>query len=160
MQNLPTRKSPRLTGYDYSRDGIYFLTICTEDRKPLLSQIVGADAHIGPQVKLTPIGRTVEHYLLRIPGLAAYVIMPNHIHLLLRLDSGSMRESSPTSVSSAARSFKTLATKAVGHSIWQSGFYDHIIRDEQDYDRHLQYIAENPAKWAQDEYYSQGKWPG
>lgn len=61
-----------------------------------------------------------------------------------------MWSSHPTNVSGDIRTFKTLVTKDIGKSIWQSKFYDHIIRDEYDYMVHLQYIDENPAKWIED----------
>lgn len=64
-----------------------------------------------------------------------------------------MWASVPTTISSDIRSFKTLVTKEIGKSFWQSKFYDHIIRNEEDYIIHLQYIEENPYKWNTDEYY-------
>lgn len=79
--------------------------------------------------------------------------MPNHIHLIIIKQSGAMWSSHPTNVSGDIRTFKTLVTKDTGKSIWQSKFYDHIIRDEYDYMVHLQYIDENPAKWIEDKYY-------
>ena len=47
-----------------------------------------------------------------------------------------------------------MVTREVGHSVWQASFYDHIIRSRTDYLRIWQYIDENPARWAEDEYYS------
>lgn len=121
-----------------------------------LSRIVGADAHIGPQTALTEWGRVVEEYLLRIPGIDAYVIMPNHVHMIVRIESedGSMWASTPTqSISDRVRSLKTLVSKKIGVSIWQRSFYDHVIRSEKDYLGIRQYIDDNPAGWAEDEYY-------
>ena len=61
-----------------------------------------------------------------------------------------MWASAPTAV----RSFKTLVTKQFGAPVWQRGYYDHIIRDESDFLRIWRYIDENPARWADDEYYT------
>ena len=116
-----------------------------------------SDAYIDPQVYLSPYGRIVERYIKTIPGIDKYVIMPNHVHLIIRIDAakGPMWASAPTqSLSSRIRSFKTLVSKEIGRSLWQRSYYDHVIRNEADYLRIWQYIDENPAKWTEDEYYS------
>ena len=147
------RKPNRLKNYDYSSQGAYFITICTLDRKCILSRIVGGDALIAPQTNLTHCGEIARKYIESMPGIDKYVIMPNHIHLLIAID-GPMKASAPTiSVPNLIRSFKVLVSKEIGQSIWQRSFYDHIIRDEDDYLNHLQYIENNPAKWSEDKYY-------
>ena len=105
----------------------------------------------------------VEKYLRSIPGVGEYVIMPNHVHLILRISAmhpaeGPMWASAPTkaSVPQLIRSWKTLVSKELGRSIWQRSYYDRIIRNEQEYLIRLQYIAENPAKWAEDDYFNPG----
>ena len=148
----PTRKNIRLPEYDYATPGAYFLTVCTKDRKPLLSQVVsvGADAHIVPSA----YGKVVDKFLQTIPGIEKYVIMPNHIHLLIRIENGPMWASAPTkSLSSRIRSFKTLVTKEVGRSLFQRSFYDHVIRGEEDYREIWNYIEENPLRWQEDRFY-------
>ena len=161
---MEQRKHPRLEGYDYSQSGVYFVTICTRNRERILSRIssVGPDDPIGPIPLLTKTGEIVERYILGIetayPGITVdqYAIMPNHIHLLLRFptpEDGPMRSSGPT-LGMVVRGMKRMITKEVGNSIFQPSFYDHIIRDEADYLRIWQYIDENPAKWAEDEYYT------
>lgn len=172
---MQTRKNPRLSGYDYSRDGIYFVTICTADRQSLLGTIrpaVGGDAHIAPPspgtsvsvggdayiapsltdstaaVDLTPLGRVVEKYLRSMPGVEKYVVIPDHVHILVRIADGPMKASAPTaSLPQLIRSLKGLCTKAAGHPIWQRGYYDHIIRDENDFLRCWKYLDENPVSW-------------
>ena len=151
---MPERKQNRLVDYDYSQPGAYFITVCTKDHKCCLSTIVGGDAHIAPYAKLTPMGMVVEKYLQSIPGVGEYVIMPNHVHMILRISAhnavqGPMWASAPTDVSipSLIRSWKTLVSKELGKSIWQRSYYDHIIRDEMDYIIKAKYIAENPSKW-------------
>ena len=122
---------------------------------------VGADAYIGPHMVLSKIGTVVEKYTRSIPGIDHYVIMPNHVHMILKISAtnpldGPMWASAPTNgtVSDRIRSWKTLISKAVGCSIWQRSFYDHIIRNERDYITISEYILNNPAKWREDKYYT------
>ena len=142
------RKQNRLIGYDYSQNGAYFITICTQDRKKILSQIVGDDAHIVPK----PYGYIAEKYIRNVPEIEKYVIMPDHIHMIIRLENGSMWASTPTDakgnrIASIVRSIKTLTTKEIGISIFQRSYYDHVIRNQQDYDEIWKYIENNPTKW-------------
>ena len=116
---------------------------------------VGGDAHIAPHmaeppaaVNLTSLGRVVEKYLHSMPGVDRYVVMPDHVHILVRIAGRPMRTSAPTvSLPKLVRSFKGLCTKAAGHPIWQRGYYDHIIRDENDFLRCWKYLDENPVSW-------------
>ncbi len=85
-----------------------------------------------------------------------YVIMPNHIHMIIEIhrENGSMWASTPTqSVSQLIKSFKILVTKQIGFSLWQRSFHDHIIRNEQEYEKIWEYIATNPLKWEEDCFY-------
>ena len=144
MQDLPKRKKLRLKNFDYTKEGYYFLTICTKDKQHILSDIVSD--HDNPAiVRLTAIGEISESYLKSIPGIDKYVIMPNHIHLIIHKTNGK-------SISSDMRSFKALVSKKAGQSIWQTSYYDHIIRNEEDYQEKRQYIDENPLRWIEDEY--------
>ena len=105
MKNeLPKRKPTRLKGYDYSTPGAYFITICVKDKKQLLSKIiVGDDALIVPQNHLSNCGLICDKYINNINNkyenvtVDKYVIMPNHIHLIIFLH-GTMRASSPTTL--------------------------------------------------------------
>ena len=88
---LPDRKGNRLKGYDYSARGVYFVTICTQNRVCNLGLVVGADARIGPHdglnpdvhIELSPLDRIAEQALLQMDGSLHYVIMPNHIHFFV-----------------------------------------------------------------------------
>ena len=142
--DLPKRKPIRLEEYDYSQNGVYFVTICTKDRKPILCDIVGDDAHIVPK----KYGLIVEKYIRNVPEIDKYVVMPDHIHMIIRIDNGTMWASSPTkNISSIIRSIKVLTTKEIGESIFQRSYYDHIIRNEGDYKEVWEYIENNPIKW-------------
>ena len=148
---MDTRKAVRLSEYDYATPGAYFVTICTKGRAPILSRVVGDDAHIVP----SDYGQVVERYIRSIPGIDKYVIMPNHIHMIICIEGGPMWASAPTqSISSRIKSFKTLVTKSVGVSVFQRSFYDHVIRGEQDYRDAWNYIDQNPVRWREDEWYT------
>lgn len=139
---LPKRKNLRLEKYDYSSIGAYFITICIKGRKKILSS-VGDDAHIIPK----EYGKIVEKYIKNNKEVEKYVIMPDHIHLIIRIENGTMWASSPTKcISSIIRSIKTLTTKEIGHSIFQRSYYDHIIRNKEDYKEIWEYIENNPQK--------------
>ena len=163
MDALPKRKPNRLREYDYASDGLYFITICTKEMKRILSDItVGATCGRPPVVQLTAVGAVVEREILRLDRIyedlhvERYVIMPNHVHLLLMIDASGGRPKVAPTVSRAMQQFKGSVTKQLGESIWQKGFHDHVIRSESDCFYHLQYIDENPKKWlmGKDEYYS------
>ena len=152
---LPKRKPNRLAGYDYSQPGGYFVTICTKGREEILGTVVGADVLIGPQVALTQLGERVRSVLDNMPSVDKYVVMPNHIHMIVRLSDGdgAMRTSPPTRLPAVVRHFKRSITQTAGVNVWQRGYHDHIIRDEADYLRIWEYIDTNPAKWQEDCYY-------
>ena len=162
---MPNRKPTRLSGYDYSGRGAYFVTLCSQNRRCILSAVVGADDPGGPRVRLSPCGEIVEHNLQIMREIYQdiqidnYVIMPNHVHLLLTLcgRDGAPRSSPPTNtLSNFVTALKKFTNKAYGESIWQRSFHDHIIRDQKDYNARWQYIDENPKKWlmGKDEYYA------
>ncbi|MBR5569884.1 MAG: transposase [Oscillospiraceae bacterium] len=155
-----SRKKLRLDGYDYNSGGAYFVTVCTQNREPILGTIVGADDHIGPQINLTPIGAVVAKYTRTIPGIDSYVIMPNHVHMIIKISAkdpveGPMWSSAPTNTSlvNLVRSWKTIISKELGETIWQRSYYDHVVRDEHDYLKIMNYMQNNPAKWCEDKYY-------
>ena len=159
--NLPKRKPTRLKGYEYSTPGAYFITICVKDRKQLLSKIiVGDDAHIVPKSHISNYGLICDKNNNNINikyenvTIDKYVIMPNHIHLIIFLH-GTMRASSPTkNIETIIRSFKTLVTKEIGYSIWQRSYHDHIIRGEKDYQKIWEYIDTNVIRWEKDFLYN------
>ena len=89
METLEKRKKLRLENYDYKSYGAYFLTVCTADKKHILGKIVGGDAHIAQQIEVSVYGITVEKYRTNIKGIDVYTIMPNHIHMIIRVGSDS-----------------------------------------------------------------------
>ncbi len=79
--------------------------------------------------------------------------MPNHIHILLAIENNRRAMHAPTSISKIIQQYKGFVTKKLGFSPWQKLFYDHIVRNEQDYLNILEYIQNNPLKWTLDKYY-------
>ncbi|MBR5252850.1 MAG: transposase [Clostridia bacterium] len=157
-KDLPKRKKNRLDGYDYGSSGAYFITICSKDRKNILSTVVGDGAHDVPKIVLTTIGEVIEKYILstnRIEDVYVdkYIIMPNHIHMIVFIkpqdDSGTSRAPSPTNeiVPHVVSTLKRLCNKEIGHNIFQRSYFDHIIRDKEDYNTRVKYIHENPMRW-------------
>ena len=161
MNELPKRKNIRLKEYDYSQNGAYFITICTKDRQSLFGS-VGADS-----ISARTITTTFENTIKQYAGISApiFVVMPNHFHAIIMIERADM-ESAPT-ISDVVQAFKRYSTveysKLVHQGmlppydkqVWQRGFYDHIIRNQSDYDEIYRYIENNPVQWEQDELYTQ-----
>jgi REP element-mobilizing transposase RayT len=166
--NLPKRKGIRLKEYDYSEMGLYFVTICTDKRRKILSNIVGVDVPDDPRVELTVYGKIADKFINQLNdfydniSVEQYVIMPNHIHIILFVrNNGSSGTSTPTvkqhsAVSAFVSTFKRFSNKEIGENIWQRYYYDHIIRNKHDYEEISKYIHENPLKWQFDELYCDG----
>ena len=162
--DLPKRKTTRLCGFDYSTHGAYFVTICTMKKAKLLSKIVGGGAFDTPKVCLSKIGKIVEKYILstnNIPNVTVdkYVVMPNHIHIILFVNNedGTSRAPSPTNsiIPHAIATLKRFVNREVRGNIFQRSYYDHVIRDYRDYTRVWEYIDQNPARWQEDKYYTE-----
>ena len=162
--DLPKRKPTRLKNYNYNTSGAYFITICTHNKRKILCNIVGDGALDVPQIDLSPIGEIVEKYIKSTNNIKnitvdKYVIMPNHIHLLLLVKNdhinGTSRVPSPTNniISHTVSTFKRFVNKEIGENIFQRSFHDHIIRDESDYLKIWNYIDSNPSKWNEDCFY-------
>lgn len=179
---FPKRKSNRLKEYDYSENGCYFVTVCTKDKKHLLSHYrgtnsVGAGFRARPRELIikTPLGYDVERTILHIAKtknitVDNYIIMPNHIHLLITLDNngypntgGCENPQDKENLYAGGRGnpplqdiigqLKSYTTKLYRERmndkaviLWQRGFYDHIIRNEDDFLKTWEYIEYNALK--------------
>lgn len=163
----PERKPLRLKDWDYGSTGYYFVTACTQDRARLFWDVERAGLEPAPT---NVFGELVAQTWLELPAhtvgihVDKFVVMPNHFHGIVILENGGVGAGSKparTSLPEAIRQFKTFSARKInqirgtpGIPVWQRGYYDHIIRSEPDYLRVWQYIDENPAKWAEDEYYT------
>ena len=157
---LPTRKQSRLAQYDYRTPNAYFITICTNNRRNLFWNDVGAIIDRPENVPLTRLGEVAQQSIRDIsshyPAITVdhSVIMPNHIHLLLQIhtDANGRSMIAPT-ISTVVRLMKGTVYKQAGFAVWQKGFYDHVIRNDNDYRDIWNYIEGNPSKWAEDKLY-------
>ncbi len=169
------RRSLRLREYDYSSPGIYFVTICVEDRGCLLGRVDGLEVVLGPFGEIAAESWEWLGAQYAYLDLDAWVIMPNHLHGVLVIEpepesrqvpggSGGSR-TAPTEPIALRRktlgrlvgAFKTVSSKRInalrgapGAAFWQRNYYEHIVRNDRDLERVRAYIAENPWRWFED----------
>ena len=156
------RKRNRLPGYDYSQIGTYFITVCTENKRCVLSKVVGVGVLDDPEIRLTEYGEIAQNCIKEMNDIyenieiEKYVIMPNHIHFLISIINGSSGTPTPTNsgIPNFVSTIKRFCNKKYMENIWQRSYYDHIIRDDEDYFTIWNYINDNPAKWLEDKYYT------
>ncbi|NIN69935.1 MAG: transposase [Anaerolineae bacterium] len=159
------RRIVRLKGYDYSRPGAYYVTVCTHLRSCLLGEVAE------DEMRLNDYGHIVRTCWSDLPShhahlrLDAFVIMPNHIHgvFVLVEDQGSngttvgaKRHGLPEIV----RAFKTFSSRRInerrgtpGTRVWQRSYYERVVRSEHELNRIRQYIVDNPSRWSDDQYH-------
>ncbi len=154
------RKLNRLSQYDYSRNGWYFITVCTWQKKNYFGEIQNG------KMKLSQMGKIVDNIWYTLPKhypclLDYYITMPNHIHGIIIINNTignacmrSLRIKMP--LSKMIHGFKSATTREIhkknlGYFRWQKSFYDHIIRDDFDLTRIREYIQNNPKNWEKDE---------
>lgn len=161
--DLPKRKRNRLVNYDYSSHGAYFVTICTEERKKVLSDILGDGFHV-----LKVEGKIAAEWIERIPEkypgvhICNFVVMPNHIHMLLMID-GTCGTGNPSpTLGNIIGWYKYTVSKEInlkkmtsGNRVFQRSYHDHIIRGEKDYLKIWEYIDTNPIRWSDDCFYAE-----
>ena len=155
MKDLPKRKQIRIENFDYSTPGAYFITVCTANREKLFWNSVGADIIRPQNVPLSNTGKIAEQGILQVAEhyenvvVDKYCIMPDHIHMILRIESvfGGRMISAPT-VATVFGSMKRWVSRQVGRPVWQKSFYEHGIRNQQDYDEIWEYIENNPLTYA------------
>ncbi len=178
--NIHHRRSIRLKGYDYSQAGLYFITICIQDRKHLFGNVVNAE------MILNDAGKIANDCWLDIPNyfpnanLHEHIIMPNHLHGIIELTNdvnvvvvgaenflplqqqqqqNSFQKMIPRSIGSIVKGFKIGVTKWFRQNthvetVWQRNYHEHIIRDEKSYETISNYIINNPAKWTGDKFFT------
>lgn len=176
------RKKLRLENYNYSRNGAYFVTVCTKNKVCLFwepqnkYQPIGYDSEtvgavIGRpnrKIHLSEYGRYVKEALNNIHTyyptvhVDKYVIMPNHIHIILRIDkyfqnANEQYDGRPVTaptISWVINHMKGYVSKQIGCSLWQRSFNDHIIRNQAEYAAYWRYIENNPINWENDKLFS------
>jgi len=175
---LPQRRSIRLRHWDYASPGAYFVTVCTYEHKSLLGRVADVDVLLnafGLAVRHC-LCRIPDHFPQAT--IDEFVVMPNHVHTIVMLNelghnaSGQGAGSSthtcaptatgfgkpiPESLATIVRSVKSAATRKInalrgtpGGKVWQRGYYDRVIRDEDELDNIRRYMADNPRRWEHD----------
>lgn len=159
--DYPSRKINRLKGYDYSQNGAYFITFCVKNNKNVFWKRRGA--HCAPENADLPLSRNgiiadraIRKISEKYPMISVdnFVVMPNHIHLLLMIHNDGSAIRSPT-VSTVINQLKGAITKEIGYSVWQRSFHDHIIRNSNDYEMIWEYIEGNPLRFKEDCFYNE-----
>ena len=162
MNELTKRKQIRIKDYDYSSPGAYFITICTANRENIFWSDCRGELCSTANIPLSNIGIIVNNEIQKLNSVYdtirvdKYCIMQDHIHFIISINTnesertrrGELRSpvSAPT-ISRVMKQFKGSITKQVGRPIWQKSFYDHGIRNQQDYHEIWQYIENNPLKY-------------
>ncbi len=163
---LPKRKPTRLKGYDYSTAGAYFITICVKNRKELLSKIIAGQGLAPAENHLTAYGNIAKEQIVLLESryngikIDKYVVMPNHIHMLISIAESSAGASPCPTIPDILCAFKSISTrlcKIAGlneRHLFQSSYHDHIIRDKNDYQKIWEYIDTNVQRWDKDCFYT------
>jgi REP element-mobilizing transposase RayT len=165
---LPKRRLQRLSDYDYSQNGYYFITICTKGRKELFGEIIGSEVILNKYGEIAEINIVNLNSRYDNVKIDNYIIMPNHIHLLIIIENEIsvdliMKEKYaerinpfPTvDIPNIVGKLKAGITRDVGNRLirsdnvgmWQKSYHDHIIRDEKSYQKIYEYIETNPVQW-------------
>ena len=130
----------------------------------MLSRIVGrglAPAEASG-IEYTSFGKIAEQQLLSLEDpVDQYVIMPNHIHVVLILESETAGASPRPTITDIVCTYKSLTTRECKKNgfdgkLFQTSFYEHIIRGREDYEEIVKCIYENPICWYYDELYTEG----
>ena len=175
-RSLPSRRSIRLQGYDYSSEGLYFVTICTQDMKCLFGKVIDGDMVLNDAGrKVLETYKELENKFMNVYCWEV-IVMPNHFHAIIELHDNvgtdlcvcpikNKGEHIGSPLPDIVRWFKTMTTnyyiqgvKSEGwipfnRKLWQRNYYEHIIRNSTSYQNIADYIRSNPVNWATDNYY-------
>lgn len=165
MSEKPERKKMRLTDYNYSQNGFYFITICSHEHKPILGHIEE------DKMILNDYAEKVDSLLMEMLErhknitLDKYVFMPNHIHMILVIENECNDAVNESGIIEFIQEFKSKAVniyingvkeslyEPFSKKLWQRSYYDSVIRNRDTYELIWNYIDNNPLKWALDKYY-------
>ncbi len=161
---IHNRQSIRLKGYDYSLGGVYFITICSQNRENLFGDF------INNKIVLNNAGKMIEKWVIETKNkfknilIDQYVIMPNHLHCIISIET--IKTETGEHVGSPLREiiqwFKTMSTNEYirgvkdgkyppfNKRIWQRNYYERIIRNENEFNQIAEYIVNNPINWMND----------
>ena len=150
-----SRKSPRIPEYDYTREGYWFITICTAGKKNLFWERNG----------LNDLGRIAQQEFADLGNryhrlqMDKFVVMPNHIHAIIVIGCDGKEDVLPD-LNVVVGQYKAGVSRKI-HKIvpdlpvWQRSYYDHGIRNQTDYEKIWAYIDGNPQRWTDDCYFAE-----
>lgn len=154
----PIRKKLRLSGYDYTKNSLYFVTICSYKKEHLFGEIQDEKMLLNASgIIIEDVWNDLVNHYSNIV-LYEYCVMPNHFHAIIRLNKDNIR-GNDFSLSDIIRSFKTFSSRKINlindncnRPNWQRSFYDHIIQNQIEYEKIANYINNNPKNWKEDCY--------
>ncbi len=161
-------KSIRLPGYDYSQPGTYFITICAHQKALIFGEIRQGTVQLSRLGELAQQGLGELSRTFTRMHLDAFVVMPNHIHLLNEKDGDASPNPKPGpeafgkpvagSIPTIVRMYKASVIRKVNmlrdrppSQVWHRNYYEHVVRTEQEKELVYAYIVSNPARWDSDE---------
>ncbi len=146
------RQSTRLHGFDYSKAGAYFVTLCTWRKEEVFGRVEGNGVHLSPEGKIVLEEWLASFAIRQELRRDTFAVMPNHFHAIVWLGHGHR-----SSLGRAVGGFKSAATKRInalndtpGRPLWQRNYHDRLIRHDQELQRVRRYIQDNPRKWDHD----------
>ena len=154
------RKHPRLKQYDYSLPGYYYVTIHAVQDAPVFSLVNSGKIPGEAEVTLTETGGIIRSQLLDLEkryfsvSVDKYVIMPTHIHVILQLAGETKGSGKLPALPEVVGAFKSLATRTCnqvfstpGRKLFQTSFYETVLRNETSYQECWRYMEGNPSRW-------------
>lgn len=174
------RRSIRLKGYDYSQEGLYFITLCVQNHECLFGEIINGEMQLNEMGKVVKEEWEKSAKIRREIEIHEYIIMPNHFHAIAKIIPINANDETPVgangirpnkictnhpgechsplrspskTLGALVRGFKSSVTKQLGYSIWQRNYYEHIIRNTDSYVHISEYIVNNPVNWRTDKFY-------
>ena len=158
-------QTTRLQGWDYSSSGWYFITVCTKDHEMYFGKIQNDEMYLSELGYIAAGNWLAMFRVYKVLIMDTWIIMPNHFHCLIGIDNPGRSVYQPNafqrmvknSISSVINHFKGRVTKyAKKENLpfqWQSRFYDHMVREADEFKRIQQYIINNPKNWYQDKFF-------
>ena len=152
---LPYRKSPRIPDYDYSTEGYYFVTICTNEKKGVFWD--GHELNRFGRIAKNDLEALAAHYSrLRVDK---YVIMPNHVHAIVAIGCDGKKGALPD-LNEVIAQYKSGVSRKIhapepNKKVWQRSYHDRGIRSQMEYEKIWKYIDTNPQRWTDDCFYEE-----
>jgi len=177
------RRSIRLKDYDYTQRGLYYITICTQNRACLFGEIANDNMYLNQS------GNMIVKWVAEIENkfndikIPSFIIMPNHFHAIINTITpvgadlrvcpkpanapgkhiqgkhigsplhGVVQWFKTMTTNEYIRGVKTMGWKSFDRKLWQRNYYEHIICNKQSYIKIVEYIENNPKKWIEDKMY-------